>query len=140
LAEGVASTYVSETLQIVKDLLVAAAAVGGLIVASLGLKTWRKQLKGNTQYELSRRVLRAVFKTRDAMRQVRNPFISAAEFEQASKAAGFSSEEIQQNLRGVGSVGAVHESRWRFVIRLSWISKLRHLRQKSCEDIRFARN
>jgi len=45
-------------LAIVKDLVVTLAAAGGLIVALLGLRTWKRQLKGKTEWDLARRYLR----------------------------------------------------------------------------------
>lgn len=96
----------------VKDIVVALAAAGSVGAAWLGLNSWRKQLKVNSEYELSRRLLRAVFKTREAIRQLRNPFISAAEFEGAAKEAGV---EIGNRMGDIPSMGAVYDSRWKLV-------------------------
>ncbi len=59
-----------------KDLLTALAAAVGAIVAILGLNTWRRQLRGHTEYELARRYLRAALRVRDAISTVRNPFMN----------------------------------------------------------------
>ena len=96
----------------VKDIVVALAAAGSVGAAWLGLNSWRKQLKVNSEDELSRRLLRAVFKTREAIRQLRNPFISAAEFEGAAKEAGV---EIGNRMGDIPSMGAVYDSRWKLV-------------------------
>lgn len=61
------------------DLLTAMAAIGGLIVAIIGLSTWKKQLRGTDQYELAKRLMLEVYQLRDALRSVRNPFLSVAE-------------------------------------------------------------
>lgn len=50
-------------------------AIFGLGVAWAGLLTWRKQLKGKTEYELARRLLKAVFDVRNALRWVRDPLL-----------------------------------------------------------------
>ena len=61
------------------DLITAIAAAGGLIVAILGLSTWRKQLHGTYEYDLARRLMLEVYQLRDALRSTRNPFLSASE-------------------------------------------------------------
>lgn len=42
----------------------------GAIVAIIGLSTWRKQLKGESDYDLARRYLRAVYRIRDTAKHV----------------------------------------------------------------------
>lgn len=59
------------------------AAVGAVLVAHSGLTTWRKQLRGETEYKLAHRCLVSVYKLRDALNNVRHPFISAHESSQA---------------------------------------------------------
>jgi hypothetical protein len=78
----------AQVVSILKDVVVACAAVTGATVAVLGLKTWRRQLQGQAQYELARRYLRAVLNVRDAIRGVRAPFMSAGEIFAAMKEAG----------------------------------------------------
>lgn len=77
-------SYVS----IVKDVITAVAALTAAIVAVIGLWAWKGQLKGKTEYELAQRVLRAVYKVRDAMYFVRHPMIDQGEYAQAMKDAG----------------------------------------------------
>ena len=61
------------------DIITAAAAVGGLIVAAIGLSTWKKQIRGVSEYELAKRLMLEVYQLRDALRSTRNPFLSIAE-------------------------------------------------------------
>lgn len=65
-------TY-AEIIAIFKDVVISAAAITGAVVAIKGLGTWQRQLKGQSEYELSRRILIALFKYRDAINGVRNP-------------------------------------------------------------------
>ncbi len=58
-----------------KDLILAGAAITGSIVAVKGLSTWRRQLRGQAEYELAKRILKLTFQYRDAIYGVRNPFI-----------------------------------------------------------------
>ena len=62
-----------EIFTIIKDAAVTGAAITGAFVAFKGLGTWRRQLKGLSEYELSRRILVTLFKYRDAINGVRHP-------------------------------------------------------------------
>jgi len=52
------------------------------VVAALGLQAWRTQLKDKTEYELARRVLRAVYQVRDSRQAVRNRVQSSPEIQE----------------------------------------------------------
>jgi hypothetical protein len=90
----------------IPDIVTALAAGIGAVVAVVGLNAWKKQLKGKTDYELARRYLRAVYKIRDAIKFVRNPFISLGEMEQALKERGSnqSTSDHKETSRAVYSV------------------------------------
>lgn len=62
-----------ELLKILKEVIFAGSAITGAIVAVKGLNTWRHQLKGKFEYDLSRRILVSLFKYRDAISGVRHP-------------------------------------------------------------------
>jgi hypothetical protein len=68
-----------EIITIIKDLILASAAITGSIVAVKGLGTWQRQLKGQSEYELSRRILVSLFKYRDSINGVRHPAMWAYE-------------------------------------------------------------
>ncbi len=57
----------TEVISVVKDIVLSGAAITGAVVAVKGLGTWQRQLKGQSEYELSRRILVTVFKYRDAI-------------------------------------------------------------------------
>jgi hypothetical protein len=69
----------SEIVSLVKDLILSGAAVTGAVVAIKGLGTWQRQLKGQSEYELSRRILVSLFKYRDSINGVRNPVMMGYE-------------------------------------------------------------
>lgn len=73
------------SIETIKDAIVSLAAVSTAIIAFLGLRIWRKQLKGQAQYELARRLMRAVYKVRENIRIVRNPFLPLEQKDQLSK-------------------------------------------------------
>ncbi len=63
----------AEVVVIIKDIIVIGVAITGSVVAVKGLSTWRQQLHGNSDYELSRRLLVSLFKYRAAIDAVRYP-------------------------------------------------------------------
>ena len=69
----------TEIVALLKDLVLSVAAITGAFVAVKGLGTWQRQLKGQSEYELSRRILVTVFKYRDAINGVRHPAMWAYE-------------------------------------------------------------
>ena len=69
----------TEIVSLIKDVVLSGAAITGAVVAIKGLGTWQKQLKGQSEYELSRRILVSVFKYRDAINGVRHPAMWAYE-------------------------------------------------------------
>ncbi len=95
--------------ELVLNVVNTVAIVVGVVSTVLGVNAWKKQLKGSTNYELARRYLRAVYKVRDAVKHVRNPFIPASEFSVALKDSGLSEQEQKDRLK---SQRAVYALRW----------------------------
>jgi hypothetical protein len=60
-------------LTLIKDIILIVAAITGSVVALKGLGTWQRQLRGQSEYELSRRILVTLFKYRNAINGVRHP-------------------------------------------------------------------
>jgi hypothetical protein len=75
-------------ISIAKDVITAGAAITAAVVAVKGLRAWRQQLRGKTDYELARRCLRAVYRVRDAIRMIRDPMQSSEEIAHAVKEEG----------------------------------------------------
>lgn len=71
-----------------KELAVVFAAVTGAIVAIKGLNSWRRQLRGKTEYEAAVGLLRAVYKVRDAIALVRVAFMDSGELAHALRIEG----------------------------------------------------
>ena len=72
-------------ITIIKDIFTCLAAITASVVAVLGLQAWKKQLKGKTEYELAQRLLRGVYRVRNAFADVRNPRKTDAEIAQAMR-------------------------------------------------------
>jgi len=61
---------VETVVQIVRDVVAALVAVTGVVVAMVGLQTWRRQLRGSVELETARLVLRASYRMRDTISSV----------------------------------------------------------------------
>ena len=66
---------IGEIVNVVNDLIVAGAAMVAAYVGLQGLDTWKRQIKSNTEYELAKKILTSLYKLREAIRSVRNPFL-----------------------------------------------------------------
>lgn len=99
---------------VMKEFILVIVAIIGLIVAISGLKTWRKQLKGNTEYDLARRLLKAIYEFRESIRTVRDPLISANEVKESYRNAGIiflGDNPISDDRRDI----YVYQKRWQGV-------------------------
>jgi hypothetical protein len=99
----------TEVVTLLKDIVLSGAAVTGAVVAVKGLGTWRRQLKGHSEYELSRRILVTVFKYRDAINGVRHPVIWA--YEMPSPPEDEAKNMSQDEIRFYGTSKA-YQARW----------------------------
>ncbi|WP_345986983.1 hypothetical protein WCX18_07360 [Sulfurimonas sp. HSL1-2] len=70
----------NECISIVKDIVVALSAAGAALIAYKGLSTWQRELKGKSEYQLAKDVLRSAYKVREAFKHVRNPAIYVYEY------------------------------------------------------------
>ncbi len=66
---------VVETIAIAKDVILSVAAIVASYVGLRGLGTWRRQLRGNTEYQLAKTLLVSAYELREAVAGVRNPFM-----------------------------------------------------------------
>ena len=102
-------------LTALKDLVTIISIVVGGFVAVRGLEAWRRQLTGTTEYELARRVIKAVYALRDALERVRSPLITSAEMANALQETGTEVEPSADNARAATN-NAVYQVRWRPVV------------------------
>ena len=97
---------------ILKDILTFGVTVAGLIIAGMGLATWKKQIKGAKEFEVAYDLHYSILKLRNAIRHVRHPGIWPSE---SRKAIEYSKlkypdknlEEIEKNPHAY-----VYEMRW----------------------------
>lgn len=109
IQERMAKLTCSEIIALAKDLILSGAAVTGAVVAIKGLGTWQRQLKGQSEHDLSRRILVSLFKYRNSINDVRNPIMSNYEIPAPpeDKAKGMSYE--QTHFYGTSKA---YQSRW----------------------------
>ena len=63
-----------------KEQIISISAVIGVYIAFSGLRTWRKELKGKSEYQKAKDVLKAVYRVKDGFRAVRSPAIYSYEY------------------------------------------------------------
>ena len=100
---------------LVKDIITSVSALIVAILAIIGLHTWKKQLKGKTEYELAQRLLRATYRVREALVLVRNPYQSPAEITQAMKEVGIEGNPLDDPGKKAQTEGALYQNRFRKV-------------------------
>lgn len=107
--------YLAQVLPIARDGVTTIATGVAIYVGFAGLDAWKKQLKGKTDYELTRRYLKCVYRIRNEMNKyVRNPFIPTYEMRAARKEEGLEESDIS----GMDSETnrLVYARRWRRIM------------------------
>ena len=85
----------------VRETVVIVATSVGVVVAWRGLATWRRQLQGASNYEAARNMLRAIYRLRDTIVEVRTPVFYTWELETrpfADRTQSLSEEEQWNDL------------------------------------------
>lgn len=98
-----------EIVVIVKDIVLTLAAIVAGYVGIRGLGTWRRQLRGNTEYQLAKSMLTSVYELREAISSVRNPFM------QYSKEPDLPEDklkELSQREREWHALAQAYQRRW----------------------------
>lgn len=98
-----------DKLGLLADLVTAGAAVTAAVVAVRGLSTWQHQLKGQSEYDLARRILVSVFKYRDALVSVRHPAMWANEMPYPPKEKADTMTQDQIRFYGLAEA---YQARW----------------------------
>src|SRR5687768_11448247 len=72
----------AEFTTIAQNIIVSICGIATAIIAYLGLTAWRKELKGKSEYEKAKEVLKAAYRVRSAVSHVRHPIIHNSEYPQ----------------------------------------------------------
>lgn len=104
-------SQVAEYTTIVQNVFLAISGAAAAVIAYLGLKTWRKELKGKSEYAKAKEVLKAVYKVRRAFNHVRNPVIYQYEYPEGMRDSwGHLKKEYDYE-----GTAHVYENRWKFL-------------------------
>lgn len=97
---------------VLKDIVLTLTAVTGSYVALKGLNTWKRQISGQANHSLSKNLLVSLFKYRDAIESVRNPFmtITSDSLPEESKRLTMNANEIH-----FYSICKIYNLRWQNV-------------------------
>ncbi len=98
-------------VSLTKDIVTGCAAVVGAAVALRGLNAWRQQLKGKTDCELARKLLKASYKVREEIRSVRHPAIWSNEAAAAEREVKIEGDALKENPNAARAY-AVYQMRW----------------------------
>jgi hypothetical protein len=82
------SETVRNILQMLTAMITAATAVFAVIVAKKGLDTWHRQMLGQADHALARRILLAAYTVRGAFRSARSPMMTGGELAAAAAKRG----------------------------------------------------
>jgi hypothetical protein len=63
-----------------KEQIVSISAVIGVFIAVSGLRTWRKELKGKSEYQKAKDILKAVYRVKNGFMVVRSPWMDSSEY------------------------------------------------------------
>lgn len=115
-------------VSLTKDVVLTLGACLGGYIAWQGLSTWRRQLRGNAEYDLARRVLKTTYRVRYEIEATRTPGMSGGETSHAAQQAGL-------NFEGVSEQQAIHLlTRAGYAVRWNRVHEaLRDLRIEMCE-------
>lgn len=99
----------AQYVPVAKDIVLTLTAVIASIVAVLGLNTWNRQLRGQVEYELTRKLLKSAFKIREALKGVRSPFMFG--YEQPLPEKADAEKMTYEQIRQYGTARA-YQARW----------------------------
>lgn len=71
---------VAEYTKVIQNVVVSVCALSTAIIALVGYNKWRKELKGKSEYEKAKEILKAVYKVRRGFSIVRNPAMYEYEY------------------------------------------------------------
>lgn len=102
-------------LPVIREWVVSLSAIAGVIIAYYGLRTWREQLRGKSEYNIARQLLKTVYKIRNAIQFVRHPFMSANETIRAIDSYDNLSEKEIKKMSNHQRMSLVYEKRWEMI-------------------------
>jgi uncharacterized protein YeeX (DUF496 family) len=103
----------NSTYSFIKDLLTFLLTIAGIIIAGIGLRTWKKQIKGTKEFEVAYDLNYSVLELRNAIKHVRNPVVWPIE---SSKAVQYFKNKYPERVNEADNLNNympyVYEMRW----------------------------
>ena len=106
------ASQIAEYTTIAQNIVLALSGVAAVIIAYLGLTTWRKELKGKSEYAKAKEVLKAVYKVRRAFSHVRHPAIYPYEYPEEMRDDHWGFLKPEYTYEGTRHV---YENRWKYL-------------------------
>lgn len=103
---------IADVISVFTNLIVATAAGGGAIAAWVGLTTWKKQLRWESDHDLARRLLISIYRFRDSIFGVRHPVVFPHEME-PDEADNYPRERA--DVTRYNGLGRAYQRRWQKV-------------------------
>ncbi|WP_057833224.1 hypothetical protein [Colwellia sp. TT2012] len=69
-----------QIISLTKDIIIILAAIITARIATQGLQTWSRELRGKADFEVARNLIRSMYKLRDELKYCRSPWVQLAEF------------------------------------------------------------
>jgi hypothetical protein len=95
---------------ILRDWIAIARDIVIAVVACVGLRSWRREMKGRKRFEVATRLLHAAVVLRETIAFVRNPSLEATESREAEGKEG--DESSRRQLDYQANASSVYEKRW----------------------------
>ena len=105
-----ASCCIAAKISSIKDIITALSAIGAIIIAGIGLYTWKRQLKGTSKYDVARNLLKSVYNVQHAIEALRSRKMTVRREEVGP------GDNIRDAL--IKTTEKVYQSRWDFVNNL----------------------
>ena len=102
----------------IKDVITFLFTLAGLVIAGMGLATWKKQIHGTKEFETAYNLRYSILKLRDAIKHVRNPMIWPSESNRALKYSKEKYPEKQEQI-DKNTDAYVYEMRWEEIVSAS---------------------
>jgi len=97
---------------IVKDAVLSVSAIVAAYVGVRGLGAWRRQLRGNTEYQLAKIMLTSVYELREAIAIVRNPLMH---YSRVPDLPQEKLKEMPQREREWHALAQAYQRRWELI-------------------------
>lgn len=75
-------SQIAEYAKVAQNVVVSLCALSTAAIAFAGFNKWRKELKGKSEYQLAKDILKSVYKVKRGFSVVRNPMMFAYEYPQ----------------------------------------------------------